>query len=130
MHGVKSSPAAGRTAATTARCHDSSGDRSRADPQHGQGGAGWGRLARRGSTTHAVELPHDHGPLAADCAELIRGQIDAVAAPIILAHSGSGLLLPASARALEARPQVWLAAWVPDPEASFAKDLDATPRWP
>jgi pimeloyl-ACP methyl ester carboxylesterase len=92
----------------------------------GQGAAGWARvvqaLADRGQTAHAVELPSDPDLLAADYAELIRRQAGAVAAPVVLAHSGAGPLLPAAARALRARHQVWLAAWVPDPEATFVED--------
>jgi hypothetical protein len=95
----------------------------------GQGAAGWDRLvqalAKRGATAHAVELPSDPDLLAAGYAELIRRQIGAIAAPIVLAHSGSGPLLPAAARALEARHQIWLAAWVPDPDASFVEEVDA-----
>jgi pimeloyl-ACP methyl ester carboxylesterase len=95
----------------------------------GQGAAGWERLvealAQRGWTAHAVELPSKQDLLASDYADLIRRQAGRVAAPIILAHSGSGPLLPAAARALEARHQVWLAAWVPDPEASFVEDVEA-----
>jgi hypothetical protein len=57
----------------------------------GQGAAGWDRLARvlaeRGSTAHAVELPSDPDLPAAGYAELIRRQVGAVAAPIVLAHS-------------------------------------------
>jgi hypothetical protein len=92
----------------------------------GQGAAGWervvGALAGRGLTGHAVELPSDPELLAADYAELIGGQVGAVDAPVVLAHSGAGPLLPAAARALEASHQVWLAAWVPDPGVSFAED--------
>jgi pimeloyl-ACP methyl ester carboxylesterase len=92
----------------------------------GQGAAGWERvvhaLTERGQTAHAVELPSDPELLAADYAELIRRHVGAIAAPIVLAHSGAGPLLPATARALKARHQVWLAAWVPDPEASFIED--------
>ena len=92
----------------------------------GQGAAGWervvGALAGRGLTGHAVELPSDPELLAADYAELIGGQVGAVDAPVVLAHSGAGPLLPAAARALDASHQVWLAAWVPDPGASFAED--------
>jgi pimeloyl-ACP methyl ester carboxylesterase len=92
----------------------------------GQGAAGWERvvhaLTRRGQRPHAVELPSDPDLLAGDYAELIRRDVGAVAAPIVLAHSGAGPLLPATARALKARRQVWLAAWVPDPEASFLQD--------
>ena len=94
----------------------------------GQGAAGWERVVRalgeRGRTAHAVELMSDPGLLAADHAEHIRRQVGAVAAPVVLAHSGSGPLLPAAARALRASHQVWLAAWVPDPEASFVEDAN------
>ena len=105
----------------------------------GQGAAGWERVVRalgeRRWTAHAVELPSDPELLADDYAELIRRQVGAVAAPVVLAHSGAGPLLPAAARALLASRQVWLAAWVPDPEASFLEDtgrnLDRTirPAW-
>jgi pimeloyl-ACP methyl ester carboxylesterase len=95
----------------------------------GQGAAGWDRLvpalAKRGSTGHAVELPSAPDLAAADYAGLIRRQVAAIAAPIVLAHSGAGPLLPAAARTLDARHQVWLAAWVPDPDASFAEDFEA-----
>ena len=81
-------------------------------------------LGERGQTAHAVELMRDPGLLATDHAEHIRRQVGAVAAPVVLAHSGSGPLLPAAARALRASHQVWLAAWVPDPEASFVEDTN------
>jgi alpha/beta hydrolase family protein len=45
--------------------------------------------------------------------------------PVVLAHSGSGPLLPAAASALAARRQVWLAAWVPHPSLSFMNDARA-----
>ena len=98
----------------------------------GQGAAGWervvGALTERRLTAHAVELPSAPELLAEDYAELIRRQVGAVAAPIVLAHSGAGPLLPAAARALKAGHQVWLAAWVPDPEASFVQDTDRHAR--
>lgn len=94
----------------------------------GQGAAGWEcvvqALTRRGQTAHVVELPSDPDLLAAGYAALIRRHVGAVAAPIVLAHSGAGPLLPAAARALQACHQVWLAAWVPDPEASFFEEID------
>jgi hypothetical protein len=94
----------------------------------GQGAAGWERvvhaLTERGQTAHAVELPSDPDLLAADYAGLIRRHLGAIATPIVLAHSGAGPLLPATARVLQACHQVWLAAWVPDPEASFVEDTD------
>jgi hypothetical protein len=93
----------------------------------GQGAAGWDRLVRalaeRGSTAHAVELPSDPDLSAADYAALVREQAGAAPAPVVLAHSGSGPILPAAARALDAQHQVWLAAWVPDPGATFVEDV-------
>jgi pimeloyl-ACP methyl ester carboxylesterase len=98
----------------------------------GQGAAGWERvvhaLAERGGTAHVVELPSDPELLADGYAGLIRRQVGVVAAPIVLAHSGAGPLLPAAARALQACHQVWLAAWVPDPEASFVEEIDRHAR--
>jgi pimeloyl-ACP methyl ester carboxylesterase len=98
----------------------------------GQGAAGWERvvhaLTERGRTAHVVELPSDPELLAAGYAGLIRRQVGAVAAPIVLAHSGAGPLLPAAARVLVACHQVWLAAWVPDPEASFVEEIDRHAR--
>jgi pimeloyl-ACP methyl ester carboxylesterase len=105
----------------------------------GQGAAGWDRLvhalAERGSAACAVELPSAPDLLTADYAGLIRRQVGDVAGPVVLAHSGSGPLLPSAARALRARRQIWLAAWVPDPDSSFAEELDAhaeaafNPEW-
>ncbi len=93
----------------------------------GQGAAGWDRvvreLANRDHTAHAVELPDDPNLTAADYAELMHQQVGEVAAPVVLAHSGSGPLLPAAARTLAARRQVWLAAWVPDENATFAEEV-------
>jgi hypothetical protein len=98
----------------------------------GQGAAGWERvvqaLTRRGQTAHVVELPSHPDLLAVDYAGLIRRHVGAAATPIVLAHSGAGPLLPAAARALQACHQVWLAAWVPDPEASFFEEIDRHPR--
>jgi len=95
----------------------------------GQGAAGWGRVARalteRGLTAHAVELPNDPELVAADYADVVGQQVGTIPAPIALAHSGSGPLLPAAARALGARHQVWLAAWVPHREASFLEEVEA-----
>jgi hypothetical protein len=92
------------------------------------GSPGRRALAKRGSTAHAVELPSAADLLADDYAELIRRQLGAVAAPVVLAHSGAGPLLPAAARALDAQHQIWLATWVPDPDASFTEELEPTQR--
>jgi hypothetical protein len=58
-------------------------------------------------------------------ADVVGQQVGTIPAPIALAHSGSGPLLPAAARALGARHQVWLAAWVPHREASFLEEVEA-----
>lgn len=53
----------------------------------------------------------------------MRLQVGGIGKPVVVAHSGSGVLLPAAARKLDARHQVWLAAWVPDPRASFTEEI-------
>ena len=95
----------------------------------GQGAAGWDlvvrELAERGLTSHAVELPDDDSLVADGFARLVRNQVGPLVSPVVLAHSGSGPLLPATARLLDASHQVWLAAWVPAAHASFAEDVRA-----
>jgi pimeloyl-ACP methyl ester carboxylesterase len=94
----------------------------------GQSAAGWQRLVsalkRRGHRAYAVDLPTNEPGLRTDeYARIIRRQVEGVGKPLVVAHSGSGVLLPAAARALDARHQVWLAAWVPDPDASFNEEV-------
>jgi pimeloyl-ACP methyl ester carboxylesterase len=94
----------------------------------GQSPAGWERLMQslehRGYRAHAVDLPTDEPELRADdYAEIIRGQVGGIGKPVVVAHSGSGVLLPGAAAALHARHQVWLAAWVPDRHASFSEEV-------
>lgn len=106
----------------------------------GQGAAGWARvvdaLADRRIAAHAVELPDDPLLVAAEFAQLVRDQVTVDQPPVVLAHSGSGPLLPTTARLLDAAHQVWLAAWVPAPGVSFAEDARANlreafdPDWP
>jgi pimeloyl-ACP methyl ester carboxylesterase len=80
-------------------------------------------LADQGQAAEAVELPNDPQLGAEDFAEVMRAQVSDVVTPTVVVHSGSGPLLPAAARAFGARHQVWLAAWVPDGGATFAKDV-------
>jgi pimeloyl-ACP methyl ester carboxylesterase len=94
----------------------------------GQGAAGWQRvieaLERLGHRGHAIDLPSDRPELlAADYAEVIRREFTGLDRPVVLAHSGSGPLLPATATALNAAHQVWLAAWVPDPRMSLVEEV-------
>jgi pimeloyl-ACP methyl ester carboxylesterase len=75
---------------------------------------------------------------AADYARAAASQIDDVLdAPVVVAHSASGLMLPAIADALQAGHLVWLAAVVPDLVGgrSFAAEVQAAgsrmfnPEW-
>jgi Alpha/beta hydrolase family len=90
----------------------------------------WQRLSSalelQGHRTHPVDLPVDQPQLLADdYATIVREQVGHVAEPIVLAHSGSGLLLPAASKALKARHRVWLAAWVPSLHASAIEEMRA-----
>jgi len=81
-------------------------------------------LEQRGHRARAVDLPTDEPELSTDdYAEIIHRQVGGSGNPVVVAHSGSGVLLPAAARALDARHLVWLAAWVPDPGASFSEEV-------
>jgi len=93
----------------------------------GQSAAGWdrliGELEARGARGHAVDLPNDRPELVArDYASFLADHYGDLERPIVVAHSGSGPLLPAAAAALEARRQVWLAAWVPHESLGFFDD--------
>jgi hypothetical protein len=69
-----------------------------------QSPAGWQPLARelalRGHKAFTVDLPTDQPTLGAeDYARLANAQVSgSVEAPVVVAHSGAGLLLPAIAR--------------------------------
>lgn len=84
-----------------------------------QSSAGFNRLVaalqRRGHRTFAVDAPSNAAATATDYATLLAAQLpDDIDRPVVAAHSAGGLLLPALARRLDARHQVWLAAAVPD----------------
>lgn len=94
-----------------------------------QSRAGWLRLTRaleaRGYRVDAAELATDQPACGADdYAEIVRRQVGGAADAAVVAHSGSGILLPAIARAVNATRQVWLAAWVPDPAASLTEEVE------
>ena len=99
----------------------------------GQSTAGWAlltdALARRGHRTFVVDFPVDQPDLLAeDYARIAADQLDgATDEPVVLAHSGAGLLLPAVADTLHARHLVWLTAAIPDfvGKASFADEIRA-----
>lgn len=92
---------------------------------------GWDRvvtaLAARGHRGVAVDLAGDERELDG-YVQAVAGALPAdLTAPIVVAHSGSGVLLPAVAGALGARRQVWLAAFVPDGRRSFAQEVRPAP---
>ena len=94
----------------------------------GEGPACWQRLSIAlelyGHCTHPVDLPVDRPDLlVGGYANIMREQVGHIAEPIILAHSGSGTLLPAALKALKALHRVWLAAWVPNPHASLLEEV-------
>ena len=94
----------------------------------GQSATGWDPVVRAlaswRTSVHAVELPNDDPTRHADdYAEAIAEQVGALERPVVLAHSGCGLILPAAAQRLEASVQVWLAAIVPSREASLIEEL-------
>ena len=94
----------------------------------GQSAAGWdrliGELDARGARGHAVDLPNDRPELRAqDYANLLADRFSGLDRPVVLAHSGSGPLLPAAAATLGAQRQVWLAAWVPHSPVTVMDDM-------
>ncbi|MGH3030105.1 MAG: alpha/beta hydrolase [Gaiellaceae bacterium] len=97
-----------------------------------QSPAGWSPLAaalgRHGHVAHAVDLPTDQPDLTPEAyGKIIRRQVTGAVRPVVVAHSASGILLPAAARTLDARDQVWLAAWVPSAEASLDEEVRRNP---
>lgn len=85
-----------------------------------QAAAGWQRLIdileKHGHQAFTVDFPTDQpGLLADDYARIAADQVGAAArTPVVVAHSGAGMLLPAVAEAVGAGHLLWLAAAVPD----------------
>jgi pimeloyl-ACP methyl ester carboxylesterase len=82
-----------------------------------QSPAGWdrltGELRGRGHGATAIDLPGDEPEWTpADYARHAAAQ--AGKGPVVVAHSGAGVLLPAIAGTVSAVTAVWLAAYVPD----------------
>ncbi|WP_223830363.1 alpha/beta fold hydrolase [Nocardiopsis quinghaiensis] len=73
-------------------------------------------LARRAHHSVVVDLPTEEPELTVgDYTRSAADQVDGrVRHPVVVAHSGSGVLLPAIADAVGAAAMVWLAAYVPD----------------
>jgi pimeloyl-ACP methyl ester carboxylesterase len=85
-----------------------------------QSPVGWDRLAdelrERGHGATAIDLPGDEPEWTpADYARHAAAQAGNVGErPVVVAHSGAGVLLPAIAGTVSAVTAVWLAAYVPD----------------
>lgn len=93
-----------------------------------QSPAGWDRLVgalnRRGHDCWVVDLAGSPERTAEEYAGEVRAQVPAdVGAPVVVAHSGAGLVLPGAARALRASQQVWLAAIVPDGRRPLIEEM-------
>lgn len=93
---------------------------------------GWDRLVGaledRGHTSHLVDLDSSEDRDAeAYALEVCRQVSGTVGRPVVVAHSGAGLVLPAAARALGAARQVWLAAAVPDEHHALSETMRADP---
>ena len=82
-----------------------------------QSPASWGRVAKLltagGHRAIAVDLLTPEDLPVEGYAQHVRDQYDGER-PVVVAHSGTGVLLPAIAEALGARSLVWAAAYIPD----------------
>jgi pimeloyl-ACP methyl ester carboxylesterase len=93
---------------------------------------GWDRLVgaldARGHHSWTVDLASSDDLGAEGYAAEVRGQVpDIVERPVVVAHSGAGLLLPAVARLLRAARQVWVAGVIPDGRRSLLEEVGAAP---
>lgn len=82
------------------------------------GQAGFERFAQaleaRGWAAHGIDLPSDPSMGTSGYARMVAAALEGVVQhPVVLGHSGAGLLVPAVTRALDARAMVWLAAYIP-----------------
>lgn len=98
-----------------------------------QSAAGYSRLAdaliARGQNPVVVDLPTDKPDwLPDEYAEFVATSCGALRSPVVVGHSGAGLLLPAIAATMNARRMMWLAAYVPRPSRSLIDELQATPE--
>ena len=97
-----------------------------------QAPAGWLALrtilTNNGHRVRLVDLPIDQPDLLAeDYADIAATQCGDADAPVVVAHSAGGLVLPAIGRRLNAAHLVWLSATIPDPtgQRSFAEEVSA-----
>lgn len=103
-----------------------------------QAPSGWDLLVRalaeRGHRAAVIDLPTDQPDLkAADYAQIAAEQVE-FDQPVVVGHSGAGLLLPAVGSAMGASRLVWLAAAIPGgvsyrEEVATHGDEIAQPEW-
>jgi pimeloyl-ACP methyl ester carboxylesterase len=97
-----------------------------------QGPAGWDRLIRelegRGHHAIAVDLAASEAASIAELTEIAKSQVpDDFHAPVVVAHSGTGPLIPEIGRAVGARHGVWLAALVPSQHLPLREEISSSP---
>jgi len=81
-----------------------------------------------GAKVVTVDLPVDRPHEGADFyAQQVAAQIPAGEPPIVVAHSGAGLILPLVASHLEVARLVYLAAVIPFPQLSFLSQFHDAP---
>lgn len=96
-----------------------------------QAPSGWDRLGHllvnAGHRVQAVDMPVDQPDLLADDYARIAAEQVSADAPVVVGHSGAGLILPALGTRLGAGALVWLAAVVPDFSGgrSLAQQIEA-----
>ncbi|MGW6934395.1 alpha/beta hydrolase [Lentzea sp. NPDC054927] len=71
-------------------------------------------LEQRGHRTFAADLTDREDWLAEDYADEVARQFPGTENPVVIGHSGGGLLLPATAKRLGARHLVWVGALIAD----------------
>lgn len=71
-------------------------------------------LENHGHRTFAADLTDQPDWQADDYADEVARQFPGTDNPVVIAHSGGGLLLPATAKRLAARHLVWIGALIPD----------------
>ncbi|HEY3740425.1 MAG TPA: alpha/beta fold hydrolase, partial [Bryobacteraceae bacterium] len=105
-----------------------------------QGPHGWDLLARElmawGAKVVAVDMPVDRPSEGAEFyANEVVKQMPAGEAPVVVAHSSAGLILPVVASRIKVSRLIYLAAVIPEPGKVFLDRVKRTPKmfqpdWP
>jgi pimeloyl-ACP methyl ester carboxylesterase len=97
-----------------------------------QGPEGWSRLTAalesRGHRCVAVDLALTGDRSIRELEEAVVSQVPSeIETPVLVAHSGTGPILPGAATLLNASHQVWLAAIVPDGQRGLLEEIRSAP---